>query len=380
LKGIATKRHRKHKNSLGFLVLLVPFCGYFASAQAAQQPKPVMVEDVFKNVQVLKGIPVDEFMDTMGFFAAALSLNCTECHTPESENSWAKYADDTPLKQTSRRMMQMVTAINKQNFGGARAVTCFTCHHGTQRPKTVPSLVVQYSAPFEDPNEAEVTGQDPAGPILDKYIQAIGGAARLANITRLAMKGTYSGYDTYHQKVAMEIYAQAPNRVATIVHEVGPTRADSVKVYDGGAGWIVSENKPVPVMPLTGGNLAGARLDTILLFPAQIKQAFTQWRTGTATIDDHDVQVVQGTNAGQPPVKLYFDPNSGLLVRVARYSDTAIGRVPTQIDYSDYRDIGGVKIPFRWTVTWTDNQTFIQLTEVRANVPIEASRFARPAR
>ena len=192
MKRIATKRHRKHKNSLGFLVLLVPFCGYFASAQAAQQPKPLMVEDVFKNVQVLKGIPVDEFMDTMGFFAAALSLNCTECHTPESENGWAKYADDTPLKQTSRRMMQMVTAINKQNFGGARAVTCFTCHHGTQRPKTVPSLVVQYSAPFEDPNEAEVTGQDPAGPILDNYIQAIGGAARLANITRLAMKGTYS--------------------------------------------------------------------------------------------------------------------------------------------------------------------------------------------
>jgi len=351
-----------------------------ASAQAGQQQKPLMVEDVFKNVQVLKDIPVDEFMDTMGFFAAALSLNCTECHTPESENSWAKYADDTPLKQTSRRMMQMVTAINKNNFGGARAVTCVTCHHGTQRPKTVPSLVVQYSAPVEDPNEVDVTGQDPSGPILDKYIQAVGGTARLAGITSLAVKGTYAGYDTYHQKVAMEIYAQAPDRVATVVHDVGPTRADSVKVYDGRAGWIVSENKPVPVMPLTGGNMAGAKLDAILLFPSQIKQAFTQWRTGTATIDDHDVQVVQGTNAGQPPVKLYFDPNSGLLVRVVRYSDTAIGRVPTQIDYSDYRDVNGVKIPFRWTVTWTDNQTFIQLTEVRPNVPIEASRFARPAR
>jgi photosynthetic reaction center cytochrome c subunit len=389
LKGTATKRHRKHKNSLPSLVLLVPFCGYFpsllmficllavesASAQAGQQPKPLMVEDVFKNVQVLKGIPVDEFMDTMGFFAAALSLNCTECHTPESENSWAKYADDTPLKQTSRRMMQMVTAINRQNFGGARAVTCYTCHHGTQRPKTVPSLVVQYSAPVEDPDEAEVTGQASAAPILDKYIQAVGGGS----LTSLAVKGTYAGYDTYHQKVAMEIYAQAPDRVATVIHEVGPTRADSVKVYDGRAGWIVSENKPVHVMPLTGGNVAGARLDAVLLFPAQLKQAFTQWRTGTATIDDHDVQVVQGTNPGQPPVKLYFDPNSGLLLRVVRYSDTAIGRVPTQIDYADYRDVSGVKIPFRWTVTWTDNQTFIQLNEVRTNVPIDASRFARPA-
>jgi len=133
-------------------------------------------------------------------------------------------------------------------------------------------------------------------------------------------------------------------------------------------------------MPLTGGNLEGAKLDATLFFPAQIKQAFTRWRTGSALIDDRDVQVVQGTNAGQPPVRLYFDPNSGLLVRVVRYSETPIGRVPTQIDYSDYRDVAGVKMPFRWTVTWTDNQTFIELSEVRPNVPIDASRFAQPAR
>lgn len=356
----------------------------FVNAQAAQ-PKPLMVEDVFKNVQILKGIPVDEFMDTMGFFAAALSMNCTECHTPESENSWSKYADDTPLKQTSRKMMQMVTAINKQNFGGTRAVTCYTCHHGTSRPKVVPSLVEQYSAPVEDPNEvvpdqAGVNAQNPAAPFLDKYIKAIGGTERLRGVTSLAAKGMYSGYDTYHQKVAMEIYAQAPDRIATVIHEVGPTKGDSIRVYDGRAGWIVSENKPVPVMPLTGGNLAAARLDALLWFPVGIQQAFANWRTGTATIDDHDVQVVQGTNAGQPPVKLYFDPISGLLLRVVRYSDTAIGRVPTEIDYSDYREVSGVKIPFSVNITWTDNQTFIQLTEVSVNVRINAGRFAVPTR
>ena len=132
-------------------------------------------------------------------------------------------------------------------------------------------------------------------------------------------------------------------------------------------------------MPLTGGNLEGAKLDATLFFPAQIKQAFTQWRTGSTTINDREVQVVQGTNAGQPPVKLYFDQNSGLLVRVVRYSESPIGRVPTQIDYSDYRDVAGVKMPFRWTVTWTDNQAFIELSEVRPNVPVDAARFARPA-
>jgi len=350
-----------------------------ASGQAVQQQRPPMAEDVFKNVQVLKGIPVDEFMDTMGFISAALTINCVECHTADSENSWEKWADDTPLKQTTRKMMRMVTAINKDNFGGVRAVTCFTCHNGNQRPKVSPSLAIQYGEPIDDPNDVEVRGQEPAAPILDKYIQALGGAAKLASITSFTAKGTYSGFDTYHQKVPMEIYAQAPNRTATILHDFGPNKGDSFKIYDGSAGWIAAPNKPIPLMPMTGGNLEGAKLDAILFFPAQIKQAFTQWRTGSATIDDREVQVVQGTNPRQPPVKLYFDQNSGLLVRLVRYSETAIGRVPTQIDYSDYRDVAGVKMPFRWTVTWTDNQTFIEVSEVRPNVPIDAARFARPA-
>ena len=348
------------------------------SAQAGQQQRPQMAEEVFKDVQILKGIPVDEFMDTMGFFAASLSLNCTDCHSPESASSWAKYADDTPLKRTARRMMLMVATINKTNFAGARAVTCYTCHGGQQSPKVVPSLSVQYGAPTEDPNDVEIRGQGSVDPIFDKYIQALGGAQRLASVTSFAAKGTYSGYDTDHQKVAMEIFAKAPAQRATVVHGIGAGNGESVRTYDGRAAWLASPDKPVPLMALTGGNLEGARIDAILSFPAQIKQAFSQWRTGMATIDDRDVQVVQGTNAGQPPVKLYFDPESGLLVRLVRYSESPIGRVPTQIDYSDYREVSGVKMPFRWTVTWTDNKSFTELSEVQPNVTIDAAKFARP--
>ena len=94
-----------------------------------------MSEEVFKNVQILKGIPVDEFMDTMGMFAAALSLNCVDCHTPESVGSWDQFADETALKRTARRMMLMVNTINKDNFGGVRVLTCYTCHRGDLRPR-----------------------------------------------------------------------------------------------------------------------------------------------------------------------------------------------------------------------------------------------------
>ena len=97
------------------------------------------------------------------------------------------------------------------------------------------------------------------------------------------------------------------------------------------------------------------------------------------SIDDREVDVVQGTSDGRYPVNLYFDSQTGLLVRLVRYADSPVGLSPTQIDYADYRDIAGVKMPFRWTVTWLDGRSIIQLSEVRPNVPIDLATFARPA-
>ena len=91
------------------------------------------------------------------------------------------------------------------------------------------------------------------------------------------------------------------------------------------------------------------------------------------------MQIVQGTGAGGTRVKLYFEVESGLLVRSLRYTNIAVGLVPTQIDYSAYREVSGVKMPFHWVVTWTDGQATIDLSDLQANVPIDADRFARPA-
>ena len=219
-----------------------------------------MAEEVFKNVQILKGIPVDEFMDTMGMFAAATSLNCTSCHASDNTTTWDKFAVDTPLKQTARRMMNMVNAINRTQFKGVRSVTCYTCHHGDQRPKIVPSLIVQYSAPLEDPNEIEILPNakaPPADEVFAKYIQALGGAARVGNLTSFVAKGTYSGYETDLARVPVEVYVKAPAQRTMVVHALF---GDSVRVFDGQAGWVASADKPMPLMPLTGGNLEGAKL------------------------------------------------------------------------------------------------------------------------
>jgi hypothetical protein len=325
-------------------------------------------------------------MSTMGFFSASLSLNCTDCHGGASASDWANYAIDTPLKNRARQMIAMVKTINEANFGGRPFVTCYTCHRGSQHPKVVPSLAAQYGEPPpDDPDEVEmlpsVRATATAEQILDKYIQALGGAQALGRLTGFAAKGTYEGFDSDFGKVPVDIYAKAPDLRATVVHMLG---GDATSTYDGREGWLASPATlaPVPLIPLVGSDLGGARLDAQLFFPGQIKQLLTDWRVDfpAVSIDDHPVVVVQGSMADRTRVKLYFDKASGLLVRQTRFSPTAVGTVPTHIVYSDYRALPeiGVKLPFTWQVTWVDGQSTINVTSVQPNVQIDAARFAKP--
>jgi photosynthetic reaction center cytochrome c subunit len=358
-------------------------CAALASGQTTTQEKPLLAEQIFKNVQVLRGIPVDEFMGTMGFFAASLSLNCTECHVPDAINSLDKYADDTPIKQTARKMILMVKMLNQSYFGGKREVTCYTCHHTGDIPKVAPSLAEQYGTPPDDPNEVEILGSPaPGAPsvdqILGKYVQALGGTQRLTSLTSFVAKGSYIGFDTDEREVPIEIYAKAPGQRTTVAHAQA---GDNIRTFDGRAGWIATNGGLLPLLALTGGDLDGAKFDANLSFPGAIKQDLSEWRSGfpTTTIDDREVEVVEGNTAGKSPVKLYFDKESGLLVRQVRYRDTAVGPIPTQIDYSDYREVSGIKMAFHWTVTWTDGRSTTEVSDVQTNVPIDASKFAQPA-
>ena len=351
----------------------------------AAPARQLMSEQAFKNVTVLKGIPVDEFMDTMGFISASTNYNCTDCHVePKVEGDWSVFAEETPRKATARRMILMVDALNKTNFGGARVVTCYTCHRNTQgAPKITPSLAEQYGEPpTVDPNEVEITRQAPGAPsadqIFDKYLQAVGGVPKAAAITSIVFKGTYQGYA--EPKAPVDIYVKAPNQRTMIVHT---DAGDRTTTCDGSNGWMAAPamDKPFPVIRYTEGDLDGVRLDAVLSFPAGIKQAITKPLVGSSSIDDKDVVVVQGTaNGGRSSIKLYFDKESGLLVRQVRYADTIIGRVPIQVDYSDYRDVAGagVKLPFHVITTWTDGRSDVLLTSAQTNVAIDAAKFNQP--
>jgi photosynthetic reaction center cytochrome c subunit len=355
-------------------------CLVTVSAQTAQPTpvKPIVTQDVFKSVTVLRDIPVDTFFDAMGMFANAMGNDCTFCHVPEAALDRAKFAEVTPRMQRARQMIAMMQTINKSYFAGTPRVTCFTCHHGNQSPRSDPNIALQYSTPEEDPNARDFT-TDPtlaADKIFEKYVQAVGGTDRLAKLTSFAAKGTYAGFDTLFEKVPVEIFAKAPNQYSTVVHMKA---GNSVRAFNGTSGWMAGPDTAIPLVTLTEGNLDRSRLEALVAFPAGIPKAYPHWRVGRAVLNDEEVVVIQGIDDDRQPIaNLYFAP-SGLLVRLVRWTLTPVGFVPTQIDYSDFRDVVGVKVPFKRVVSQTFMQMTVELTDVQPNVAIEAGRFARPA-
>lgn len=375
--------------------------GALTTARTAAQDKPLLSDQVFKNVQVLKGIPVDDFLGTMGIMAAALQFDCSDCHVNAGTEK-VDWAADTPRKQMARVMVTMVATINKNNFGGRQLVTCWTCHRNRDKPLVTPVMATIYGTPAIEPDDVvpQVPGAPSAESILDRYIEAAGGAQRLAGLTSFVGKGTSVSFGGFGGGGDVELVAQAPDRRATIIifkEETG--RGDQIRTYDGRAGWLRTPLNVLGEFQLTGTDLDGARVDAQLSFPGQIKQILTNLRTGPPTTiadlpaptsqsvlqqglpaeQSHVVDVIQGTGPRGLLVTLYFDRQSGLLLRELRYGSSPIGRIPTQIDFADYRDVNGVKLPFRITFAWLDGRDSIVLNSIATNVPIDATKFGRPA-
>jgi len=236
--------------------------------------------------------------------------------------------------------------------------------------------------------------------ILDKYIQASGGAQRLAGLTSISAKGVSVGFGGFGGGGDVEIVAKAPDKRSTIiVFKAETERGDQIRTYDGRTGWVRTPLNVIGEFQLNGSDLDGARFDAQLSFPGQIKQILTNLKTGPSTsISDlpapasqsslqkgvtldqsHNVDVVQGTGSRGLLVTLYFDSQTGLLLRELRYGNSPIGRVPTQIDYADYRDVNGMKLPFHITYAWLDGRDSIVLSEIKTNVAVDEAKFGKPA-
>ena len=319
----------------------------------------------FKNLQVLKDAPADQIFPAMQFITASLGVECEYCHVRDAFEK-----DDKEEKKTARKMMTMMFAIDKDNFNGRTQVTCYTCHRGSTDPVSTPLI------PDTEPKpEGEETKTQPplpnAGEILDKYVQAIGGAEAVHKITTRVEKGTLTGFGPAGMPVV--VYAKAPDTRVTVVET---PRGENVTAYNGQTGWMSGMG---PARPITGGELDNEKRNADFYFAADIKTEFQQIRVARLDkVGDHDAYVLMARSPGHTPVRFYFDKDSGLLLREMRFVETPLGRNPSQVDYADYREFEGVKIPCQWTIARPGGRFTIKITDVQQNVPIDESKFAAP--
>jgi photosynthetic reaction center cytochrome c subunit len=328
-----------------------------------------LAEEEYKNIQALKGIPAEQVVPAMQFIAASLGVECEYCHVPRAFEK-----DDKKPKVTARKMIGMMMTINKENFEGHREVTCYSCHRGSANPVATPIITAEQ--PRREPAEGDKPSEPkpvfpPADQLLDKYIGAIGGAEALQSVTSRVMKGTLTAFGGQHFPV--DVYSKAPEKRLSVIHL---TNGDSVTAFDGKQGWL---SVPGRVHMMSTVENDAARMDADLYFPLHVKTLYQKFRVDAGEkIDGHDTYLVVGRSEGQPSLRLYFGKESSLLLRLVRYAETPLGRNPTQIDYADYREVNGVKTPFRWTLSRPGNQFTIQVEQLLQNVPVDDAKFVAP--
>ena len=363
-----------------------------AAAQEAQEPQPSAQKtagEFYKNVQVLKNIPSDQLIPAMRYITAALGVECEYCHVPKHFDS-----DDKPHKGTARKMMTMMFAIDQANFNGRTRVTCYTCHRGEGEAAGMPRLAYDASgAPTitgaemtqgGNGNEgaAETGAKPPSVPqasvdaILAKYTDALGGAAAIQKITSLDEKGTLTMPARRGMQVQVEEVRKAPDKA--LVTMSLPNGGQIARACNGTIAWESFPGRGAE--ELTWDDLLRAKRWASFIPGVTMKQDFVREQlVGTGKIGDKDAYRVMAVRKGGGRVLFYFDAQSGLLLRVSERIESPLGSLPQDTDFSDYRDVNGVKLPFSVTVVHIQGPTMYKWDQIQANVPVEDSRFDKPA-
>ena len=341
-----------------------------AQAEAAKDKteEAQTAEQKFKNIHVLKGIPADQLIPSMQFISASLGVECEYCHVQRAMDK-----DDKKPKLTARKMITMMTQINAESFKSEREVTCYTCHRGSVHPLGVPILSADNPTTPPAPEEESATAAalPSAQAILDKYLAAVGGAAVLQKIKTRVQTGNI---EVTGKKYPIEIYSQAPDNRVSISHlPSGP----NVTAFNGEAGWLSTPNG---IRRMSSAEQQAARIDAELYFPLQLPRMYQEFEVSSGElINGKATYLVSAKGKGAPGLRLYFNQESGLLVRLIRFAETPLGRNPTEIDYADFRVADGVKLSYRWTLARPNGRFTIQIDAVKQNVPLDKGQFVTPS-
>ena len=378
---------------------------------AGQQPAPAVPQgplapEKYKNIQVLKDLPADQLDGVMRFMSASLGVNCEFCHVSVPRGEWPMEKDDKRMKQTAREMIEMTRAINAKSFEGRQTVNCASCHHGLQEPSRIPPLAVPFTPeqiaaaaararaqaaqrPAQTPAAAGRAGGPPAGAegrggpggrgparpaetldqIVDKYIQALGGRPALEKVRSRVMRGTVT--NRAGQSLPVIVEEKMPGKYRLTIETA---RGPEVRASNGSAAWVQNAGETHEVTTVFERQETTRLVD--LGRALRLKERYQNLApTRYGRLDDKDVIIVTGRTAPSVTEQLHFDRTSGLLLRRAISTRTAMGTLPEQIDYSDFRNVNGVKVPFQIVrASWGYHNTQ-KFTDVKVNVPVDDARF-----
>jgi photosynthetic reaction center cytochrome c subunit len=213
-----------------------------------------------------------------------------------------------------------------------------------------------------------------ADKILDKYVAAIGGEAAWHKLSSRISKGTIE-IPAMSLSGTVESHEKAPNSMLVVVNLGG---AAFERGCDGTTAW--ADDPQNGLRTETGAEADDSKRQSDFYHQVNIRKYYSKWNvTGTEKIGDRDVYAVEATSLAGDMDKLYFDTQSGLLVRAITTVHTPQGALVIQSDLSDYRDADGIKLPFTVHQSSAQSDYTIKFTEVKHNLQLADSQFAKPA-
>ena len=347
----------------------------------AQSWTPDAIEDqpaekVFHNIQVLKGMRAGDLQGAMSFIASSLGVDCDYCHRGEDFGK-----DVRKEKSRAREMIEMVRQINQSTFHGENKVNCFTCHEGHKDPISL--APISPSVPRENKTEAGAAGTPPGVPlpsvddVLSHYVEALGGRAALDGVkTRIIRTTSLEGENSESRTVT---YQKAPGKV--LLANQSPSYSLWVG-FNGERAWAQDSEKSYWGILNTPQRNSIMR-DSELYQGSRIKSQYSDVKVKSKEkIGKHDSYVVVGTSPESTGEEFFFDAQTGLLLRRHIVEQTIFGAFQIQADFDDYREIGGVKIPFivRWSSpggAW-GTKVSSKIVDIQQNVRIEDEQFNGP--
>lgn len=326
-------------------------------------------EEVYKNIQSLKGMPAGELGNVMQFIRASLNVNCAFCHVHnETDHTWDWASDSIEAKRVTREMITMVKEINTSHFNGNNAVTCFTCHNGSEHPMRTPPLPQHMAQQEENEHPEKVMEADQ---LFSNFDKAVNGN-KPGDLKTKYSKGTITGADG--KSYPVEIWQQAPDKYLQV------TEMPEGKVYkgfDGVNGWIKNSKG---VQDLKGMQLGILKKFADFYGDMNLAVNFPDSRfIGTDTANGFNCYVIRSIMDDKRSARLYFDVENLMLVRKNLYTKSFLGNIPERVDYVEYSG-SGLKYPSKINYSYLDpwSESSRTFSEVKYNISLDGISFTAP--